>query len=270
MKEQIKQIISETPDRLQARSRVREYLQARILLFLQENGIFRSWIFHGGTALRFLFMIPRHSEGLDFALETTDIPPDFAAVISNIHKSFEAEAYCMEVKIKEDKTAKSAFIRFPGLLHELGLSPHQTEILAIKIEVDCNPPAEGITETTIIRRFVVLNILHYDKASMLSGKLNAILARPYTKGRDLYDLFWYLSDPEWPAPNIRFLNAGLRQSRWDGPEITEANWRLVFAEKIERIDWQKVIQDVSPFIERTPDLEMLTKEHTLKLLKIQG
>ena len=61
-----------------------------------------------------------------------------------------------------------------GLPYELGLSPRRTEALSIKIELDSNPPVGGVAETSIIRRYVVLNVLHYDKASMLSGKLHAI------------------------------------------------------------------------------------------------
>ena len=36
---------------------------------LQERGAWRSVAFMGGTALRFLYGIPRFSEDLDFALE---------------------------------------------------------------------------------------------------------------------------------------------------------------------------------------------------------
>jgi len=52
--------------------RVREYLQARILLALQEAGAMIPLAFQGGTALRFLFDLPRFSEDLDFALERPD------------------------------------------------------------------------------------------------------------------------------------------------------------------------------------------------------
>jgi hypothetical protein len=47
----------------------REYLQARTLLALQQAGAMIPMAFQGGTALRFLFGLPRFSEDLDFALE---------------------------------------------------------------------------------------------------------------------------------------------------------------------------------------------------------
>ncbi len=267
MKEQIKQIIADTSDNLQAKSIVREYLQARILQFLQESGSFRSWIFHGGTALRFLYKIPRYSEDLDFALRQNSDSLDFSAVIKTICGQFESEAYQVETKAKEVRTVNSVFIRFPGLLFELGLSPRQTEKFSIKVELDSNPPAGGVVETTIVRRYVALHLFHYDKASFLSGKLHAILNRAYTKGRDLFDIFWYLSDPTWPSPNIEFLNNALKHTNWAGSEITEKNWHKVIGEKLATIDWDRAVEDVRPFIERTPDLDMLTRENILKLLR---
>jgi predicted nucleotidyltransferase component of viral defense system len=267
MKEMIKQIIASAPDKLRARSLVREYCQARILQFLQECGAFRSWIFHGGTALRFLFALPRYSEDLDFSLGRTIPSLHFADVIASVARSFESEAYTVETKITVKKTVRSAFILFPGLLHEIGLSPHRREVFSVKIELDSNPPSGGTTEATVVRRHVILHLLHYDKASLMSGKLHAILSRRYVKGRDIYDLFWYLSDPLWPEPNIIFLNTTLQQTGWKGPQIAAANWSKIAAKKLEQIDWQKAIEDTRPFIERSSDLSLLTKENTLKLLR---
>jgi hypothetical protein len=96
-----------------------------------------------------------------------------------------------------------------------------SQIISIKIEIDTNPLAGARTETTILRRFFLLNIMHYDKSSLLAGKLYALLTRAYTKGRDLFDLVWYLSDPQWPAPNIPQLNNALERFGWTGPEVAE-------------------------------------------------
>ena len=167
MKEQINQIINEAPNKLQARSQVREYCQARILQFLHENGVFRSWIFHGGTALRFLYRLPRYSEDLDFAVKGSKATIDFLKIITKVSQSFEAEAYSIDTELNYKRVVKSAFIRFPELLYELGLSPRKSEALSVKIEVDSNPPLGGKTETSVIRRYVLLNVMHYDKSSLL-------------------------------------------------------------------------------------------------------
>lgn len=267
MKEQIKQIVAATPDPMRARSVVREYCQARILQFLQESNLFRAWIFHGGTALRFLYGLPRYSEDLDFSLADRDMTINFRGVIDKVCRSLEAEAYRVDAKIIDRSAVKSAFIRFPGLLHELGLSTHSNEVFSVKVEIDTNPPRGGVSETTVVRRHVVLNLHHYDKPSLLSGKLHAVLARSYGKGRDLYDLFWYLSDPSWPPPNIPFLNAALRQTGWDSPDITTENWTHVIIDRLGRIDWPGAVKDVRPFIERPTELELLTLEHVSDLMR---
>lgn len=270
MKDYIKQLIGSVPDNLKARKLVREYCQARMLLFLQESGAFRSWIFHGGTALRFLYNIPRYSEDLDFAQEKDAGPLDFDRIIGSLTKAFRDEGYEIDVSRGGRPPVQAAFVKFRGLFFELGLSPRQSEILSVKVEVDGRPPAGGTTETTVIRRYELLHLFHYDKASLLSGKLGAILQRPYTKGRDLYDLIWYLSDPDWPNPNVPFLANGLDQTGWKGPGATWANWPELVTERLEKIDWKRAAQDVAPFLDRPSDLDFVTKENALKLLRARS
>ncbi len=143
---------------------------------------------------------------------------------------------------------------------------HQSQVLAVRIEVDTNPPAGAVLETSIVRRYVVLQLQHHDKSSLLAGKIHAVLQRRYVKGRDLYDLMWYLSDPEWPAPNLVMLNNALRQTAWDGPAITLENWRDILWQRIQTMDWSRLIQDVRPFLDSSIDVQLLTKETFKRLL----
>jgi hypothetical protein len=153
------------------------------------------------------------------------------------------------------------------LLHELGLSPHPSQILSIKVEVDTNPPAGAVLDTTLVRRLgLTLNLTHYDKASLLAGKVHALLTRTYTKGRDLYDLIWYLADPGWPAPNMNLLAAALAQTGWTGPVPTAATWRRVLAERLASVNWRAAQADVSPFLEREADRNLVTRDNAMDLL----
>jgi hypothetical protein len=267
MKDYIKQINATAANDLQSRNTTREYLQARVLQLLQESGAFATWIFHGGTALRFLYGLPRFSEDLDFCLLQPSKTFNLANTVDYIQRALAAENYQVEIKTSGNTAVKSAWLRFPGLLYELGLSSHQNEILSLKLEIDTNPPSGGKTTTTIIRRHVLLNLFHHDRPSLLAGKLHAVLSRPYTKGRDLFDLFWYLSDPSWPDPNIEFLRQALKQSKWSGPAIHLSNWSKVIAQKISALDWKKVTDDLQPFVERKNDLLMLNRENIISLLK---
>jgi predicted nucleotidyltransferase component of viral defense system len=268
VKDYLQQITASPPNNLLKRSVAREYLQARILQSLQDTGAFLRWAFLGGTALRFLYSMPRYSEDLDFSVLDPSEDVRFRAALEHIRTVFESENYNVRIKLNDRKTVYSAFIRFPGLPRELGLSPHAAEVLSVRLEIDTRPPEGAIIETTLVRRYVALNLSHYDKASLLAGKLHSVLARGYAKGRDLYDLVWYLSDRSWPAPNLSFLNAALSQTHWNGPPMTSANWRSVVAERLEGINWDQAAGDARPFLERDNDVSLLSRENCLALLRV--
>ncbi len=267
MKPYLKRQVKSAASPLQGRNLAREYLQARILGTLQQAGAMIPLAFHGGTALRFLYAIPRYSEDLDFALERPAANYDFRGYLRAIQRTFTAEGYAVTIKLNTRRVVHSAFIRFPGLLYELGLSPHQSEVLAVKIAVDTHPPAGAGLATTIIRRHVMLQLQHHDRASLLAGKMHALLQRNYVKGRDLYDLFWYLSDPDWPEPNLTLLNNALTRKDWTGAELTSENWRAVIHQRVATLHWEQVVNDVRPFLDPSFDMALLTRENMLLLLR---
>ncbi len=267
MKELLLSLLAAESDPLRKRSVAREYLQARILLALQDAGAFADWAFVGGTALRFLFHLPRYSEDLDFSLDRAGADTRFQARMRSVKHDLTAEAYDVEIKARESTAVAAAFIKFHGLLHEIGVSPHADEVLSVKVEIDSKPPDGAVFATKVIRRFTLLHLLHYDRASLFAGKLHAILSRKYTKGRDLYDLVWYLSDSTWPEPNLTLLQNALRQTGWKGRKPNPANWRKIVGEKLAEVDWQRAVDDVAPFLERPNDVEMIAPETLAKLLR---
>ena len=267
MKDHLADLVRQTATPTQGRNLAREYLQARILAALQRAGAMIPLAFHGGTALRFLYAHGRYSEDLDFALEGDRSNYDFRGYLQAIRAELTPEGYPVELKVSDQKTVHSAFVRFPGLLYELGLSGQQSEVLAVKIEVDTNPPAGAGLATMVVRRFImVLQLQHHDKASLLSGKLHAVLQRAYTKGRDIYDLLWYLSDPSWPLPNLTLLNNALAQTNWPGEVLTDSNWRDQVQLRLRRLDWQSIQTDVRPFVEPGFDLSLLSLENLERVL----
>lgn len=252
------------------RSVVREYLQARILQAVGLSGQMTSIAFMGGTALRFLYAIPRYSEDLDFALEGDPGGYRFDDLLARIVRTFEREGYAVEAAQKPNRTAvDKAFLKFPGILHELDLSPHVSEVVSVKIEVDTNPPDGAVCEISEVRRYALARVLHHDKASLLAGKLAALFMRPYTKGRDLYDLLWYLSDPTWPQPNLELLSSALEQGGWRGPEVDQTTWRTVLLERLGTVDWKKGKLEAVQFLERPAEAEMLDLETFGRLLASQ-
>lgn len=267
MKDYLAELVRQSATAMQGRNIAREYLQARILASLQRTGAMIPLAFHGGTALRFLFGHGRYSEDLDFALEGNREYYDFRRYLQEIRAEFTREGYAVEMKVSDKKPVHSAFARFPGLLYELGLSGQQGEVLAVKLEVDTNPPAGAGLATTVVRRFVLLQLQHHDQASLLSGKLHAILQRPYPKGRDIYDLLWYLSDPNWLPPNLIMLNNALAQTGWPGGILTETNWHTLVRQRIQALNWDNIQADVRPFIEPGFDMNLLSQENLERVLR---
>jgi predicted nucleotidyltransferase component of viral defense system len=266
MKDYLHELVQASPNPAQGRNTAREYLQARILGGLQRAGAMIPLAFHGGTALRFLYASARYSEDLDFALERAREMYDLRACLRTVRSDLSAEGYDVEVIVHDHKVVHSAFIRFAGLLYELGLAPRREQVLAVKIKVDTNPPAGAGLATTVVRRYVTLQLQHHDRASLLAGKLHAILQRPYLKGRDVYDLLWYLSDPAWPEPNLTLLNNALVQTGWTGGPVTAANWREWVQRRLQALAWEQVVADVRPFLEPAGDAALLTRENMLRVL----
>jgi hypothetical protein len=266
VKEHLAGLIQSASSPIAARNLAREYLQALVLQSLQRAGAMTSLAFHGGTALRFLYSLPRYSEDLDFALDGNAATYNFRAYLQAIQKDLRSQGYDVALKTSDKKTIHNAFVRFNGLPYELDLSPHRDETLAVKLEVDTKPPKGAGLEVSLVRRHVLLHLHHHDKASLLTGKLHAILQRPFLKGRDVYDLIWYLSDKGWPPPNLTLLNNALAQKNWDGETLTVENWRRVIRARVESFSWEQAVNDVLPFLASQQDVALLTKENLMRML----
>lgn len=248
------------------RAVVREYLQMRVLQSLQSAGAMIPLAFHGGTALRLLYQMPRYSEDLDFALERQLEQYDFRRYLTTIQRDLTAETYDIEIKLSERNIVHSAFIRFRGLFHRLEISPHETEVLAIKLEIDTNPPAHAGLDTTLVERHVAVNFQHHDRASLMAGKLHAILQREYVKGRDWYDLYWYLRQPQWTSPNLEMLNSALGQTGWEKGAVTAENWQENVLARLVQLEWQRVVEDVQRFLINQEELAEFKREAIEALL----
>jgi hypothetical protein len=187
-------------------------------------------------------------------------------LVAALESEFKAAAYDVEIPYDEARSVANAMVKFPGLLHEFGLSGRREEKLSIRLEIDMRPPAGGVEEVSVHRSVFMFYILHYDLASLFAGKLHALLAREYTKGRDWYDLMWYLTRPERVEPNLVMLNNALSQTGWSGPEMTGENWRDALKAVIAKMDDAKARGDVFRFLEDPGEADLMTKQNFCKLL----
>ena len=95
---------------------MREYLQAYTLRIMYDNGVFRSTAFLGGTALRFLYDLPRFSEDVDFSLVKKGEERDFPYIVKKIKDEFNSMHYDITVSSNDKNIVQTAFFKFEGLM----------------------------------------------------------------------------------------------------------------------------------------------------------
>ena len=264
MKEQALTLVRDAADRGQALNTLREYLQALVLRSFYESEAFRCLAFVGGTALRFLHGLPRFSEDLDFWLVS---PDGYAGQVwmAKLKRDLTLAGFTPEVTWNDRKTVHTGWVRLRGLLHDAGLSPMADEKLAIKVEVDTRPPGGSRCERRIVTRHLSFLLQYHDPSSLMAGKVPALLARRYAKGRDWYDLVWYLSQRPPVAPNLTLLQNALDQTQ-GADRVDARRWMEEVRDRLLAMDVKALLEDVGPFLEHPQDAALITRENLLGLL----
>lgn len=243
---------------------LREYLQVYILRIVHNRDYFKEIAFVGGTALRLLYKLPRFSEDLDFSLISKRF--SFEKFLKEIKEALSDSGYEVEMSFRDDASVNSAFIKFKNLLYEAEISPHLNQNLSIKIEIDTNSPHGYTPDVKTLLFYFPIELRTFSVESLFAGKCNALLTREFTKGRDFFDLAWYLA--KWPNlfPNIELLNNSLQQFGWKKDIISLKNWKQFLSETVQDVDWKLVEKDVENFLERSSDLRVFSRESILRML----
>lgn len=262
MEELLKEKLRPYASELEKRNILREYLQSLILKVLFEKNFFKELIFVGGTALRFIHSAKRFSEDLDFS-SFSGISV-FPGMLKELERELNSYNLAVNFKKKTEGNVRNAFINFPGILKKLGLSGHGSEAVSIKLEVDFNQPEGGGTELHLLNKDFSFYVNSYDLPSLMAGKIHAVLFRKYAKGRDYYDLVWYLGKKV--TPNLELLNNAVYQTqRFKIPDI-EIRWSDLLKSKIRDADFKKIEKDVLPFLEDKNEALLLRKDMILDIL----
>ena len=162
-----------------------EYCQHELLdSFFKQKGS-ENFSFMGGTAIRIVYGGQRFSEDLDF--DTGDIS-GFDDLLKRVLNDMINKGFSLEFRLIH-KDVYHCYIKFPQLLYELGLSPHQDEKLLIKIDVSVE--TNLVSSDFLLNNYSIFrNIKVTPPEIILAKKLLTILARKRPKGRDLYDVIW--------------------------------------------------------------------------------
>lgn len=232
---------------------LKEILQEIALYGLANANFFKEAIFHGGSALRILYGLPRFSEDLDFLLKNPN--PEFnwepyMDAISTTCKQYGVRSEIID-KNRVNNTVKKMFLKDNsiGKIINLSFVHYPAKKLAIKFEIDTNPPLGSNLELKFLEFPLDYSIVAQDLSSSFAGKCHALLCREYVKGRDWYDFAWYVAKKV--VPNFIFLsNALYQQGPWARQEnIVTPEWFIeTLQKKINSIDWVKAASDVSSFL----------------------
>jgi predicted nucleotidyltransferase component of viral defense system len=255
---------------------LREITQEVALLTLYNLDFYKLAAFHGGTCLRVFYSLNRFSEDLDFALIQPD--PDFSFKLYQEHLKREFEAFGYETRIIERKdlnhSVKSIFLKEDSIGKFLNLQFQKTDgrskSIKIKLEIDTNPPSGAEFENKYCDFPLNFAVTAHRISSLFAGKIQALLSRTYTKGRDWYDFLWYAGRKT--AINYDFVKNGLCQSGpWSCQKIQiDRAWILSQLErKIVETDWEEARTDVRRFLKsyELKSLELWTKDFFLLKLK---
>ena len=264
MKESAIALARQQADPAQKLNTLREYLQACVLRSLHESEACLCLSFVGGTALRFLYNLPRFSEDLDFSLET---PDGYHPVrwMEKVKRDLSAAGFDLSIQWNDRKTVHVAWLRFAGLLKEVGLAGMAAQKLSIKLEVDTHPPAGALLVNDIVNRHQIFAIRHHDLPSLMAGKTHALITRRYPKGRDWYDLIWYRAQRPPVEPNGALLQHALDQTEGPGTHNATA-WREAVLNRLNALDPALLRSDVAPFLEHPDEAKWLAPEYLRTLL----
>jgi predicted nucleotidyltransferase component of viral defense system len=260
-------------------SALREIMQEITLAGLSRTDFFAKAAFYGGTALRIFYGLDRYSEDLDFSLLKPDssfsIEPYFEAVLA------EFSSLGLTVSIREKKKTKqtaidSAFLKaetiwqeivLEDIIKETGVRSNKT--LKIKIEVDRQPPLNFETEEKLLLRPFSFYIKCFTRPSLFAGKMHALLFRKWknrVKGRDWYDLEWYIKKGI-PLDVNHFLTRANDTNDWQENRISNDQIIELLEIKIEAVDFSSIKEDVVRFIKDDDVLSIWSPQYFKDLIE---
>ncbi|MBI1871216.1 MAG: nucleotidyl transferase AbiEii/AbiGii toxin family protein [Chlamydiae bacterium] len=242
-------------------NQVREYLQILILKIIYQSKFGHFLSFMGGTSLRICYDLKRYSEDLDFCLDEPSKVYDFSEMIYCIQRELSLLGFSVSTNVHQDKTVQKAFVRIADIGEILRLKTfRKNQKLHIKVEVDIRPiPLEkGERESFFVNRFQeIFPILKHNLPTLFAGKILAILQRPYERGRDYYDLIWYLGR-KTPV-NLDYLNRG----RSEKPFTSWSEVLKILEEKIKTVKPRTLLKDLQPFLEDPSEEQWILKYQDL-------
>lgn len=243
---------------------LKEFLIFHALNFIYNSPKWSDLVFTGGTALRILGKTARLSEDLDLdCLAGSFDCKKFSGDLVNYFSQQGLKDTRCSLKSKE----KVVLIKFP-VLHSLGLTEKNnlaTDLLHLKIEIEINRYSSyGIQMTPVSAQNLFFVAKHYDFPTLFSNKIGAILGRKGKifhgiydfRGRDFYDLIWFLENGY--LPNLKRAKEILKAERAVQVKNCADIWKLI-GDRIEKIDTKGIYQDLKNLVPADQSLKKLSE-----------
>jgi len=171
------------------RAIVREYLQNMMLGSIYRSRKGAKLYFMGGTALRFCYRLPRFSEDMDFNARGLSYQ-SFKGIGEIAVKAADLEGLTAKARYESKNDLFTAYIDFPDVMRQYGISDQRGLGLMVKLEVNQPPwPLETTAHALSYYGYSYAATVMSDPA-LISDKLCAMLER--SRGRDIYDLLFLL------------------------------------------------------------------------------
>lgn len=249
------------------RNYLKEYLQYLTLYLLYNQKKFKNLVFKGGSCMRVCYNLPRLSEDLDFDYDEKKIGKNVLHELDSFLKEEIKKKYFDKLETKIQSTIR-LYLKFPFLKDLRLASESESNKLYVKIETSKSlGPYANYSLTPISEFGFNFVAYHYDLSSLMTGKINALLYRVWLKGeegqidikgRDFYDLFWFMQ--KGVAPNWKMLkkSTGIK-------DIKEL--KSILKERIKKVFTpQKLAYDLNSFISDNQFVEDFSKNY-LKIIE---
>ncbi len=258
-------------------SALREIMQEITLAGLSRTNFFENAAFYGGTALRIFYGLDRYSEDLDFSLLQPNSNFSLEPYFKSVMDEFDSLGLTVTIKEKQKQTAiESAFLKaetiwkeivLEDIINEIGIRSNKT--LKIKIEVDRQPPLNFKTEEKLLLRPFSFYVKCLAKPSLFAGKMHALLFRNWknrVKGRDWYDLEWYIKKGI-PLDVNHFLSRATESKHWKEETISPDQIIELLNKKIDSVSISNLKQDIVRFIKNDEVLSIWSPDYFKDLIQ---
>ncbi len=227
---------------------LKEELQFYVLDFIYHHPEYSKWIMYGGSALRICYDLDRMSVDLDFELNHK-FDNDFLGELKEEAEKHFSKVYSIDSKFLKITITNNRGIKLKFNVGNL-IPGFRSEWIDIKIDINYFPASTGIVTERITKNHGQMSfaIRTYNLSSLMASKIAAIFLRGKRgigkavyeeKGRDIYDLLWYMNKKI--VPDLDYLRA---------KNVEEAkDYRTLFTKlaiKMNNVSEENLKNDLSP------------------------